>query len=148
VYFLYPDGTLGEFKPAEGSFSYRQFHHPDGATLIGCRLQLHRRPQPEIQKDIKARLKQKKATQPLALASAGCVWKNPASDYAGRLVEKVGLKGKRLNGAEISTKHANFIVNRGGASAADILALMELARERVAAQFGIKLEPEIRIIGE
>ena len=60
----------------------------------------------------------------------------------------MGLKGKRLNGAEISSKHANFIVNRGGASAADILALMDLARERVAAQFGITLEPEIRIIGE
>jgi UDP-N-acetylmuramate dehydrogenase len=148
VYFLHADGTLGEFKPGTGAFAYRTFNCPPGAILVGARLQLHRRPQVEIQKDIKQRLKQKKATQPLALASAGCVWKNPASDYAGRLVEKVGLKGKRLNGAEISTKHANFIVNRGGASAADILALMELARERVAAQFGIKLEPEIRIIGE
>ncbi|MGH7262716.1 MAG: UDP-N-acetylmuramate dehydrogenase [Candidatus Rokuibacteriota bacterium] len=148
VYFLHADGTLGEFKPGTGAFAYRTFNCPPGAILIGARLQLHRRPQVEIQKDIKQRLKQKKATQPLALASAGCVWKNPASDYAGRLVEKVGLKGKRLNGAEISSKHANFIVNRGGASAADILALMELARERVLAQFGIKLEPEIRIIGE
>jgi len=116
--------------------------------LIGARLGLHRRPQAEIQKDIKQRLKQKKATQPLALASAGCVWKNPQSDYAGRLIEKVGLKGKRLDGAEISSKHANFIVNRGAAAAADILALMDLARERVQAQFGITLEPEIRIIGE
>jgi UDP-N-acetylmuramate dehydrogenase len=148
VYFLYPDGTLGEFKPTEGSFSYRQFRHPDGATLIGCRLQLHRRPQPEIQKDIKARLKQKKATQPLALASAGCVWKNPAGDTAGRLIEKVGLKGKRLNGAEISSKHANFIVNRGGANAVDVAALMDMTRERVHHQFGIVLEPEIRIMGE
>lgn len=148
VYFLHPDGTLGEFKPGTGAFAYRTFHCPPGAILIGARLQLHRRSPVEIQKEIKQRLKQKKATQPLALASAGCVWKNPASDYAGRLIEKVGLKGKRLNGAEISTKHANFIVNRGGATAADILALMELARERVAAQFGIKLEPEIRIIGD
>src|SRR5207237_411506 len=82
VYFLHPDGTLGEFKPTEGAFSYRQFDHPPGATLIGCRLRLHRRPQAEIQKDIKARLKQKKATQPLALASAGCVWKNPPGDAA------------------------------------------------------------------
>jgi len=148
VYFLHPDGTLGEFKPGTGAFSYRTFHCPSGAILIGARLQLHRRPQAEIQKDIKQRLKQKKATQPLALASAGCVWKNPPSDYAGRLVEKVGLKGKRLDGAEISSKHANFIVNRGGASAAVILALMDLTRERVQAQFGITLEPEIRIIGE
>jgi UDP-N-acetylmuramate dehydrogenase len=67
---------------------------------------------------------------------------------AGRLLEKVGLKGKRLNGAEISAKHANFIVNRGGAMAADVVALMDIARERVRNQFGITLEPEIRVLGE
>ncbi|MBI3637590.1 MAG: UDP-N-acetylmuramate dehydrogenase [Candidatus Rokubacteria bacterium] len=148
AYFLYPDGTLGEFKPNAGAFTYRQFHFPPGTVLVGCRLQFHRRPLPEIQKDIKQRLKLKKATQPLALASAGCVWKNPGHDVAARLVEKVGLKGKRVHGAEVSSKHANFIVNRGGATAADIVALMELTRERVQAQFNILLEPEIRIIGE
>jgi UDP-N-acetylmuramate dehydrogenase len=148
VYFLHPDGTMGEFKPGAGSFSYRMFSAPDGAVLIGARLQLHRRPMADIQKDIKQRLKQKKATQPLALASAGCVWKNPPGDAAGRLVEKVGLRGKRLNGAEISAKHANFIVNRGGATAADIRALMDMARDRVQNQFGITLEPEIRMMGD
>ncbi len=148
VYFLHPDGTLGEFKPGAGSFSYRVFQAPPGAVLIGARLQLHRRPHVEIQKEIKQRLKRKKATQPLALASAGCVWKNPAGDVAGRLVEKVGLKGKRLNGAEISAKHANFIVNRGGATAAHIKALTDTTRERVRNQFGIALEAEIRTLGE
>jgi len=148
VYFLHPDGTLGEFKPGAGSFSYRVFQAPPGAVLIGARLQLHRRPHVEIQKEIKQRLKRKKATQPLALASAGCVWKNPAGDVAGRLVEKVGLKGKRLNGAEISAKHANFIVNRGGATGSDITTLMDLAQTRVSTQFGIALEPEIRVMGE
>ncbi|OGK81032.1 MAG: UDP-N-acetylenolpyruvoylglucosamine reductase [Candidatus Rokubacteria bacterium GWC2_70_16] len=148
VYFLHPDGMLGEFKPGPGAFGYRMFTAPPGAVLIGARLRLHRRPHAEIQKEIKQRLKQKKATQPLALASAGCVWKNPPGEAAGRLVEKVGLKGKRLNGAEISAKHANFIVNRGGAMAADILALMDMTRERVQHQFGISLEPEVRIVGE
>jgi UDP-N-acetylmuramate dehydrogenase len=148
VYFLHPDGTIGEFKPGAAAFTYRTFVVPDGSVLVGCRLRLHRRPLSEIQKDIKQRLKRKKSTQPLALASAGCVWKNPGGDTAGRLIEKVGLKGKRLNGAEISSKHANFIVNRGGASAGDIVALMQLTRERVQAHFGITLEPEIRIIGE
>ena len=148
VYFLHPDGTLGEFKPGAGSFSYRVFCAPPGAVLIGARLEFHRRPHVEIQRDIKQRLKQKKASQPLALASAGCVWKNPPGDIAGRLVEKVGLKGKRLNGAEISAKHANFIVNRGGAMGADIKALMDMTRERVRHQFGIPLEPEIRTLGE
>ena len=148
VYFLHADGTLGEFKPSAASFTYRAFHAPVGAVLIGCRLRLTRRPMADIQKELRQRLKQKKSTQPLALASAGCVWKNPAGDVAARLVEKSGLKGKRLNGAEISSKHANFIVNRGGATAADILALMDLTRERVRAQFGVTLEPEIRIVGE
>jgi UDP-N-acetylmuramate dehydrogenase len=148
VYFLHPDGTLGEFKPGAGSFSYRMFAAPPGSVLIGARLQLHRRPFAEIQKDIKVRLKQKKATQPLALASAGCVWKNPQGETATRLIEKVGLRGKRLNGAEISAKHANFIVNRGGAGAADIKALMQLTQDRVRNHFGITLEPEIKTLGE
>jgi UDP-N-acetylmuramate dehydrogenase len=148
VYFLHPDGTIGECKPASGGFSYQQFHFPAGAVLCGARLQLHRKPYGEIQKEIKQRLKVKKQTQPLALASAGGVWKNPPGEVAAKLIEKVGLKGKRLNGAEISTKHANFIVNRGGAAASDIAALMDLTRERVAAQLGITLEPEIRVIGE
>ena len=64
------------------------------------------------------------------------------------MIEKVGLKGKRLNGVEISAKHSNFIVNRGGAMGTDVMALMELTRERVQNHFGIRLEPEIRVLGE
>src|SRR5207244_3445883 len=89
VYYLHPDGALGEFKPS-GEFGYRAFHLPAGAVLIGCRLQLHRRPLPEIQKEIRARLKQKKATQPLALASARFVWNNPASASAPRAGARAG----------------------------------------------------------
>ncbi len=148
AYFLYPDGTLGEFKPNAGAFTCRAFHFPPGAVLVGCRLRLTRRPFADIQREIKQRLKQKKATQPLALASAGYVWKSPPGETVSRLIEKVGLKGKRINGAEVSTKHANFIVNRGSAAAVDVRALMDMTRERVHAHFGVVLEPEIRIIGE
>jgi UDP-N-acetylmuramate dehydrogenase len=116
--------------------------------LLGARLRLHRKPQKEIAAEIKARLKQKKSTQPLALASAGFVWKNPPFDQAGKLLEKAGCKGKRVGGAEISAKHPNFIVNRGGATATDILALMDLAFERVFKQTGIRLQPELRILGD
>jgi UDP-N-acetylmuramate dehydrogenase len=147
VYYLHADGSIGEFKPS-GGLDYRAFHLPPGSVLVGCRLQFQRRPFAEIQKDIKLRLKQKKSTQPLALASAGYVWKNPPGELATKLIEKCGLRGKRLNGAEISSKHSNFIVNRGGATAADIIALMELTRDRVHAQFGVVLETEIRILGE
>jgi len=148
VYFLHADGTIGELKPLPGSFAYRTFRFPPGAILLGARLLLHRKPQKEILGEIKTRLKHKKMTQPLALASAGCVWKNPDFDHAGRLIEKAGLKGKRVGGAEISAKHANFIVNRGGATSADILALMELAFERVYHQSGIRLQAELRVLGD
>ena len=148
VYFLHADGTLGEYKPGAGAYGYRSFAAPQGAVLIGTRLRLQRRPYADIQRDIKLRLKHKKSTQPLALASVGCVWKNPQGETASKMIEKVGLKGKRLNGAEISAKHANFIVNRGGAMGADVLALMDLTRERVQNHFGIRLEPEIRVLGE
>lgn len=148
VYLLHADGTLGEFRPAPGAFGYRAFDFPRGSILIGCRLRLERRPRAEVQREIKQRLKAKKATQPLALASAGCVWKNPPGDVAGRLIDEAGLKGKRIGGAEISATHANFIVNRADATAADVLALMDATRERVHARCGVLLEPEIRVIGE
>src|SRR5262249_31768898 len=98
VYYLHPDRTLGEVKPSAGGFTYRAFHPPPGAVLVGCRLQLHRRPLADIQKEIKQRLKAKKSTQPLALASAGCVWKNPPGEVATKLIEKAGLRSKRING--------------------------------------------------
>jgi UDP-N-acetylmuramate dehydrogenase len=148
VYFLYADGTIGELKPHTATFAYRTFSFPPGSILLGARIALHRKPQKEIYAEIKTRLKHKKSTQPLALASAGCVWKNPPFDAAGKLLEKAGLKGKRIGAAEISAKHANFIVNRGGATAADILALMEMALERVHKHSGTRLEPELRVLGD
>src|SRR5262249_11062970 len=148
VYFLHADGTIGELKPATGTFAYRTFNFPPGSILLGTRLTLHRKPQKEIYAEIKTRLKQKKSTQPLALASAGLVWKNPPFDQAGKLFEKSGCKGKRVGAAEVSAKHPNFVVNRGGATAADILALMELVLERVHKHAGVRLEPELKIIGE
>jgi UDP-N-acetylmuramate dehydrogenase len=148
VYFLHPDGTLGEFKPGPGPLGYRAFQAPAGAVLIGCRLRLQRRGAAEIQRELKQRLKHKKVSQPLALASAGFAWRNPPGESALRLIEKVGLRGKRVGGAEISAKNANFIVNRGGAGAGDVLGLLDLTRERVRNQFGVSLEHEIRIIGE
>lgn len=81
--------------------------------------------------------------------SAGCVFKNPASDMsAGRLIDLAGLKGLRIGEAQVSEVHANFIVNLGRASAADILRTMEIVREKVLQEYGVELEPEIRIIGE
>ncbi|KUK68797.1 MAG: UDP-N-acetylenolpyruvoylglucosamine reductase, partial [Anaerolineae bacterium 49_20] len=89
----------------------------------------------------------RKETQPPG-ASMGSMFKNPPGDYAGRLIESAGLKGRRIGRAMISPVHANFIINLDGASAKDIWRLMNLAQETVHEKFGVKLEPEIELIGE
>jgi len=87
------------------------------------------------------------ASLPSGLPNAGSIFKNPGGDYAGRLIEACGLKGRREGGAEISERHANVIVNRGGATALDVVALMAEARGRVADRFGVDLEPEVVLLG-
>ena len=85
---------------------------------------------------------------PLEYRSAGSVFKNPPGQPAGRLIEESGLKGMRCGGAQISEKHGNFIVNRGGATAKDILALIEIIQERVGREKNIRLETEVVVVGE
>lgn len=98
--------------------------------------------------DIRSLLVRRKQTQPLGQPSCGSVFRNPPGDHAARLIEACGLKGRRLGGAEVSTKHANFIVNAGGALAADIEALVEEVRSTVADRTGVALIAEVRIVGE
>ena len=93
------------------------------------------------------KLAQRKATQPLNFPNAGSVFRNPDGDSAGRLIEAVELKGMVCGGAQISDVHANFIVNRGGATAADVLELIELARKRVFEEYGVELQTEVRLLG-
>jgi len=97
---------------------------------------------------IKELLSKRIASQPLNLPNAGSVFRNPPGDFAARLIQQCGLKGKRIGGAQVSEKHANFIVNVGDATAADIENLIDEVRATVAAQTGVQLHPEVRIIGE
>src|SRR5574340_284859 len=97
---------------------------------------------------IRELLKRRVASQPLNLPNAGSVFRNPPGDHAARLIEASGLKGLRVGGAQVSEKHANFIVNADGATAAEIEALIEKVRETVRAKQGVELVPEVRIIGE
>ncbi len=97
---------------------------------------------------IKALLAKRIASQPLNLPNAGSVFRNPPNDYAARLIESCGLKGKRIGGAEVSQKHANFIVNMGGATAADIENLIEEVQAVVLQKTSIELHPEVKIVGE
>ena len=92
-------------------------------------------------------LERRGQTQPLDIPSCGSVFRNPEGDHAGRLIEAVGLRGERIGGAEVSTVHANFITNQGGATAEDVLALIERIRERVLKESGIELETEVCIVG-
>ena len=86
--------------------------------------------------------------QPWGLPNAGSMFKNPLDESAGKLIETAGLKGRAIGGAQVSEKHANFIVNTGTATAADVLALMEIVKQTVLDVHGARLEPEIKIVGE
>jgi UDP-N-acetylmuramate dehydrogenase len=142
-----PDGEKKVLKHEEIKFSYRSSGIPPGTAIYGARLVLKQGDVEVISETIARNLKKRKESQPLDYPSAGSVFKNPPGDYAGRLIEKAGLKGAKIGGAVISTKHANFIVNAGGAKAGDILALIELARRKVKEDTGIDLETEIKILG-
>ena len=138
------------WRPAEW-FEYRYRHsrlkQTQGGRLIVLQAELALTPTPkaEIEARMQAFNERRKATQPPG-ATIGSMFKNPPGDYAGRLIEAVGLKGYRLNQAQISPIHANFFINLGHAKAGDVMALIEIARERVAEQFGIPLELEIEIV--
>lgn len=129
-------------------FRYRLSGLPAGSVIVQATFALAPGDPTRIRQQISRWLVQRNATQPVEFRSAGSIFKNPSGDYAGRLVEAAGLKGTRLGGAMISEKHGNFFVNLGGARAADVLALVALAQERVLATTGIALELEIRVIGE
>jgi UDP-N-acetylmuramate dehydrogenase len=130
------------------NFTYRDSSIPDGSVVYGVTLKLKRDSRDKINKRIMDCLEKRKETQPIDLPSCGSVFRNPPGDYAGRLIEQAGLKGEKIGGAMISPKHANYIVNTGGARASDILSLMELAQKKVNEKFGIKLVPEVKVVGE
>ena len=101
-----------------------------------------------VQAEVDRLLALRQASQPTDIPSCGSVFRNPRGDFAGRLIEAAGLKGLREGGAEISTVHANFIVNRGGATASDVMTLIERARDAVRDDSGILLETEVMILGD
>lgn len=129
------------------TFAYRKTTLPKG-VVVGAWVQLVPSTRKHIEEKTKTYLQYRLATQPLTLPNAGSVFKNPPGDSAGRLVEAAGLKGMRIGDAEVSTKHANFIVNKGRATAAQLLALIRTVRQTVAKKFGVRLQLEWKVIGE
>ena len=133
---------------AEGGGRKAEDPHSSEEWFVAASFRLKRGSGAESRSKITELLKRRIATQPLGEPNAGSVFRNPKGDYAARLVEACGLKGRVIGDAKISDKHANFIVNRGGARAADIEALILLAERSVKEKFGITLEREVRIVGE
>ncbi len=149
-------GAMLEITKDEMAFSYRKLSwninltdQYEGEPIIidGC-FRLRRSDPALLKKEAGRILKKRQENQPAEMPSAGCFFKNPpAGKTAGQLIDMAGLKGTRIGGAEISAKHANFIVNTGKASASDILELMQLVQKKVFDKFNINLEPEVKIVG-
>jgi UDP-N-acetylmuramate dehydrogenase len=140
-------GQLVEVEAAQVRFAYRRALLPRG-IVVGVWLQLKQGVRSDIERVVKDYLHYRRDTQPLAMPSAGCVFKNPPNDSAGRLIEAVGLKGARVGDAEVSMKHANFLVNRGQARAADVTALIGKVRGTIRRLAGVRLDLELKIVGE
>jgi UDP-N-acetylmuramate dehydrogenase len=140
-------GTVVECPADTIPFTYRRAQLPSG-IVVGVWLQLKPGLRSEIEKVVKDYLHYRRDTQPLTLPSAGCVFKNPPNDSAGRVVEAAGLKGVQVGDAQVSEKHGNFIVNQGEATAEDVLALIKKVRAQVIRKTGKKLELELKLVGE
>ncbi len=143
-------GQINRRGPKDFQVAYRHVapRDPREEWFVAAWFMFPRGDGSQAREEIKRLLDKRIATQPLELPNAGSVFRNPPGDFAARLIESSGLKGHRVGGAQISEKHANFIVNTGGATAADIEALIHEARTRVAQKSGVELITEVRIIGE
>jgi len=142
------DGNIFEIIGDMHKFGYREscFKNAD-MYILSTEMHMSVGSKDEIEALMKDYNQRRKASQPLNLPSAGSVFKRPQGNYAGTLIEKAGLKGKRIGGAEVSQKHAGFIVNVGGATANDVISLVDYVKNEVYKMSGIMLEPEIRMVG-
>ncbi len=137
-------GKVRRLNKRKIKFGYRESGLGE-YIILSAVLKLKRENTQAINRNIKDYILRRRNSQDLTFPSAGCIFKNPVSSSAGRLIELCGLKGRRIGGASISTKHANFILNKGNAKSEDVLKLIRLARERVKKRFKVTLEPEIKI---
>ncbi len=140
-------GQIRERAQNAFSFGYRSVKSADGEWFLAADLDLEPGDTEAAQARIKDLLARRAATQPTGLPSCGSVFRNPPGDHAARLIEAAGLKGRRLGAAEVSTKHANFIINLGDATATEIAALIELVQDQVEQHSGVRLQPEVRCVG-
>jgi len=146
--FSMNDGSRGRLKAAEAGFSYRRSALPEGSIVVGAVMGLSPGDPREIRAEMETVRAWRRETQPVAEPNCGSVFKNPQDDHAARLVDAAGGKELGVGGAHVSAKHANFIVAGPGATAADVLRLIELVQERVRDRFGVSLEREVQLVGD
>ncbi|WP_144678707.1 UDP-N-acetylmuramate dehydrogenase [Desulfitobacterium sp. LBE] len=146
VKILAPEGEVQRLAKEDIQFGYRECSLRDQAIVLEGVFHLKPGDPDVIQATMSENLAKRKAAQPLELPNAGSVFRNPPGGSAGRLIEEAGWKGKRLGGAQVSSKHANFIVNQGNATARDVLALIREIQKDVHHQFGVELKTEVRYI--
>jgi UDP-N-acetylmuramate dehydrogenase len=141
-------GTRRRREPTDYRIGYREVRGPGGEWFLGALLTLRPGDGQAAAERIRALLDERARTQPTGLPSAGSVFRNPPGDKAGRLIDGCGLKGRRIGGAHVSDKHANFIITESGATAADVEALIAEIIAVVEREQGVRLRPEVRIVGE
>ena len=141
------DGRPDSIPGKEAGFSYRRSSLPEDAVVTGVTVSLEPGDPAVIRAEMDAARDWRRRTQPLAEPNCGSVFKNPPEDHAARLIEAAGWKGHRVGGAQVSTKHANFIVTEPGARAEDVLALILAVQAAVEADVGVRLEPEVHLVG-
>lgn len=141
-------GQLHARMPDEFEIGYRHVQGPAGEWFVAATLQLTPGDTEKSQQAIRELLARRGESQPIQQYSCGSVFTNPPDDHAARLIEQSGLKGLTSGGAEVSQKHANFIINTGQATAGDIEGLIKQVQDRVEQQHGVRLETEVRIVGE
>ncbi len=148
IHCLGRDGEFSVLTADEADFSYRHsVFLEDERLVLAVRMQLHAGSRAEIMETMRSLMARRREKQPLEYASGGSTFKRPPGQFAGALIEASGLKGYRVGDAEVSEKHAGFVVNRGAATAADVLAVMEEVQTRVTRDHGVTLEPELRFLG-
>ena len=140
-------GTLLTRQVSDLSFGYRRAHIPKG-VIVGAWFQLRPATKKKVECSTKTYLQYRKNTQPLALPNAGSIFKNPPDGSAGKLIEEAGLKGAQIGDAQVSPKHANFIINKGSARASDVIRLIQKIRRTVLKKTGTTLQLELKIVGE
>ena len=140
-------GVIRRRLPADYVVSYRHVSGPINEWFLGARLTFETS-EADGQAEIRALLARRKETQPIGEPSCGSVFTNPAGQHAARLIEEAGLKGFQIGDACVSVKHANFIINQGAATAAELEQLIQWVRTTVQQKFGVELVPEVRIVGE